>query len=304
MGMIELTAKLFMEQAKKHDFSHKHLVTIGKQGITFSVAELRGWALQCGFCLNEGPLLLAEKTNSPLSDIDFFKSIGFESVDSLDCSEYEGASIICNLNNTLPSELLNRFDIVYDGGSTEHMFNVPQAFENYNKMLRVGGLIIHSLPSTGCLDHGFYMFSPTLFYDYYIQNHWRILDFFMIQLPHDNFDSWALYEYGEPGPSLEDINFNGRWTIFFIARKMTESTFDYNIEQHFFKKLWQSSSVERTETSPDQPSVNSLRSLRKIYRMLPVTLRIKIRSLIFKTVAPVKPSDSSIPFKKISLLPK
>lgn len=279
-------------------FPKKSLLTIGKQGITFSVDELKSWAKQTSFALDNSHLAASIAEKRQLTDTEFFKSIGFPSVDSMDVSEYEGASVICNLNNDIPSELYNRFDVVFDGGSTEHMFNVPKVFENYNKMLKIGGLIIHSLPSTGCLDHGFYMFSPTLFYDYYSQNKWKIEDFFMIKIPHEHYSSWSIYKYDEPGPSLEAIDFPGRWGIFFIARKQEESTYGYNIEQHLFKKLWENNPINTAGYSSDLPEISLLK---RAFRMLPETTKAAIRLALIK-IRKFLSFKKRIPFKKIDLL--
>lgn len=302
MGMVELSVKLLMAQSKKEPFANRHLVTIGKQGITFPVDDLKAWARQSDFNLDETRLEAAIREGRFPTDEEFFQSLGFSAVDSVDCSEYEGATIICNLNNDIPEDLYNRFDVIYDGGSTEHMFNIPKAFENYNKMLKVGGLVIHSLPSTGCLDHGFYMFSPTLFYDYYTQNRWHIVDFYMLNIPCDSFSTWDIYEYDEPGPMLEDVAFEGRWTVFFIAQKRAESTYLTNIEQHFFKKLWQDKqrvdTVDASEPAEKQP----LGVFRKTYRMLPEPFRIAVRAALFGNKPALVPVRKTIPFRKVDLI--
>lgn len=302
MGMVELTVKLLIEQSKKEPFANRHLVTIGKQGITFPVNDLKAWARQSDFNLDETRLEAAIREDRFLTDEEFFQSLGFSAVDSMDCSEYEDASIICNLNNDIPEDLYNRFDVIYDGGSTEHMFNIPKAFENYNKMLKVGGLVIHSLPSTGCLDHGFYMFSPTLFYDYYSQNKWDIVAFYMLNVPCDSFNTWDIYEYGEPGPMLEDVAFEGRWTIFFIARKCAESTYNNNIEQHFFKNLWQNQPLDAVTVDPVLTETHEIGLFRKTYRMLPEKFRIAVRATLFGKKAAPKPVKKPIPFKKVNLI--
>ena len=304
MGMVEIAVKLLMLHSTTHDFSRSHLVTIGKQGICFSVDELKAWAQQLNFTLNESQLNNAAEANRCLTDIEFFKSLGFRAVDSMDCSDYEGASIICNLNVDIPDELHDKFDIIYDGGSTEHMFNVPKAFENYNKMLKVGGLVIHSLPSTGCLDHGFYMFSPTLFFDYYSQNKWEIAAFYMINIPCDSYSAWEIYEYSEPGPSLEDVAFDGRWTIFFIARKQAESAYHSNIEQHFFSILWRNRQLQAREADPALTNTQGTGLLKKIYRMLPERFRMAYRSVIVNAITAPVPAKKTIPFRKYDLLHK
>ena len=105
-----------------------------------------------------------------------FKMIGFKEVHAIDCSSYEGADIICDLNQDLPEEYKEKFDYVIDGGVTEHVFNIAKVMENMTKLLSENGIIIHILPAGGLIDHGFYSFSPTFFLDYYKTNHFSILD--------------------------------------------------------------------------------------------------------------------------------
>ncbi len=298
MGMIELNVKLVMEQSKAHAFAGRQLLTIGRQGIFFTVDELKSWARQTGFALDESHLAAALAGKRSLTDTELFRSMGFLTADSMDVSEYEGASIICNLNKDIAGDLHNRFDVIFDGGSTEHMFNVPKAFENYNKMLRVGGLVIHSLPSTGMPDHGFYMFSPTLLYDYYTQNHWVIVNFYMIKVPYEYYSPWEIYSYDEPGPSLEDVEFPGRWGIFFIARKREESTAGFDIEQHFFKKLWQNQQLDTAGVNSDNTETGLLR---KVYRMMPEPARIALRPAL-TTARRLFSVRKKVPFRKVDLL--
>lgn len=298
MGMTELSTKLLMAQSRSYDLKSYCLLTIGRQGITFSVKELRQWAKEFNFGLLESHLQNALAENRTLTDTEYFLSLGFKSVASMDVSGYEEASIICNLNEDIPPELQGKFDVVYDGGSTEHMFNVPKAFENYNKLLRVGGLIMHALPSTGNLDHGFYMFSPTLLYDYYSQNEWAIKTNYMIQLPYDNMNSWKIYEYSEPGPFLEHIEFKGRWGMFFVAQKQAKSTHDNDISQNYFRKLWESkiaNSVADVIKPTDQEGVGILR---RVYRSLPPQIKAIARTLIYRRARMVKPT---VPFKEIDI---
>ena len=59
---------------------------------------------------------------------EFLKSyLGISSLAILDYSEYEGATIVHDLNQPVPEHLHGRFDAVIDGGSFEHVFNFPVA---------------------------------------------------------------------------------------------------------------------------------------------------------------------------------
>jgi hypothetical protein len=92
------------------------------------------------------------------------RALGANCVDSIDASEYEGATIIHDLNQPIGDELRERFTFVLDGGSLEHIFNVPVALRSYMEMAEVGGhLMIHTM-ANNYLGHGFYQFSPELFF--------------------------------------------------------------------------------------------------------------------------------------------
>ncbi len=57
------------------------------------------------------------------------------------------------------------FDIMFDFGTAEHVFDVRQFFANAHDVTKPGGVMIHGLPWTGWIDHGFYNFQPTVFFD-------------------------------------------------------------------------------------------------------------------------------------------
>src|SRR5258708_36741284 len=61
---------------------------------------------------------------------DFFRALGAKSVDAVDASDFEGATIIQDLNAPLAAHLHSHFDAVIDGGTLEHVFNLPMAFKN------------------------------------------------------------------------------------------------------------------------------------------------------------------------------
>ena len=90
-----------------------------------------------------------------------FKSFGFVSIDSIDNSSYENATIVHNLN--LPYQGEKKYDYIYDGGTTEHIFNVPQVFENIINLLEINGIFCSVTVNNNFSGHGFYQFSPELY---------------------------------------------------------------------------------------------------------------------------------------------
>jgi SAM-dependent methyltransferase len=93
--------------------------------------------------------------------------MGANNVDSIDISDYENASLIHNMNLPLPDLLREKYDVVIDAGSLEHIFNVPMALLNCSQLLKPGGRIFHIAPANNYCGHGFWQFSPELFYSLY-----------------------------------------------------------------------------------------------------------------------------------------
>ena len=82
----------------------------------------------------------------------FFHLLGARSVASLDASPFEGASLIQDLNLPIDESLKERFSVVFDGGTLEHIFNVPQALRNCMEMLREGDLPFNTARRTTLWD--------------------------------------------------------------------------------------------------------------------------------------------------------
>ena len=109
-------------------------------------------------------------------------------LDILDISDTEEANIIHNLN--LPIEdinLMNKYDVIFDFGTMEHVFNNIVHLQNIFKMLKKNGLFILDLPANGWLEHGFRQYSPTFFYDLCYQNN-KSLRLLHLSLVHNKLD--------------------------------------------------------------------------------------------------------------------
>jgi len=111
---------------------------------------------------------------------DLFRHLGALQVDSIDAAEYEGASIIHDMNKPVPDHLLSSYTLVFDGGTLEHVFNFPVASTNVMKMAVVGGHILSLVPANNLCGHGFYQFSPELFFRVFgPPNGCRVISLFM-----------------------------------------------------------------------------------------------------------------------------
>jgi hypothetical protein len=99
----------------------------------------------------------------------FFRSLGAQRIESLDCSPYEEATIIHDLNQW-PLFPKDEFDAVIDCGTLEHVFNLPIAFQTTLSLVRTGGSLFMVTPVNNHVNHGYYQFSPELIRDLLLAN--------------------------------------------------------------------------------------------------------------------------------------
>jgi hypothetical protein len=96
--------------------------------------------------------------------------------------DFEGTRAAHRLDLNHPITLDRRFNVVFNHGTAEHIFNIAQVFKTIHDYTLVGGLMIHESPFTGWIDHGFYSLQPTLFFDLAAVNNYAVLGMFVEDL--------------------------------------------------------------------------------------------------------------------------
>ncbi len=97
----------------------------------------------------------------------FLRAIGWPALKSLDFSDIEGAEFIHDLSQPVGDDLRRRFDVIYDGGTTEHVFDIATAFRNVHAMLKDGGVFLSCVGTDGWFGHGFYQVGPDIPWRYW-----------------------------------------------------------------------------------------------------------------------------------------
>ena len=69
----------------------------------------------------------------------------------------------------------NKYNLVTNFGTTEHIFNQYQVFKTIHNLIKPNGLIMHFLPCQGAYNHGFYNYSPAFFFDLGKANNYEII---------------------------------------------------------------------------------------------------------------------------------
>jgi len=158
MGIVYSNAAL-LALARRNNICFDKILTIGHQELHLSQKQLRQFAKCYGFKIDPG-IFLREKYADKFFEI----FLDAKSVTSLDYSDYQQANIVHDMNTPIDPSYHEKFDVVVDGGSLEHIFNFPVAVANCMKMVKKDGSLFIFTTANNHTGHGFYQFSPELFF--------------------------------------------------------------------------------------------------------------------------------------------
>jgi SAM-dependent methyltransferase len=160
MGLAFSTAS-FLLDAYRRGVSFRRTLPLGRTQLYAVPREMQKLHKLAGRKLSETAF---QTEFGGFADAFLSSLLGIETLESLDYSAYQDASVIHDMNRPIPPELEAKFDAVIDSGTIEHIFNFPVAIANCMKMVRPGGrLFIITVANNHC-GHGFYQFSPELFF--------------------------------------------------------------------------------------------------------------------------------------------
>jgi len=142
--MLTTEAVPFLRYCKKIGVDFESTLQVGRNTVLFSSEEMG---------VKEGDYA------DPI-----YRFLGAKKVDSLDYSDYEQASIVHDMNLPIDGSFRESFSAVIEGGTLEHVFNYPIAIRNCMDMVKLGGHLVLMTPANNFFGHGFYQFSPDLFF--------------------------------------------------------------------------------------------------------------------------------------------
>jgi len=154
-------------------------------------------------------------------------------VESYDNSDYESATYVRDMNRALSDE--KRYDTIIDAGCLEHIYNVSQALENVSALVKPGGQILHVLPANGFCGHGFWQFSPELFFSLYSEaNGYRETEVFLADLADER--SWYIVKKPCGGKRADVVTSR---SLYVMVRTCLARSFCHdNVQQSDYAFAW------------------------------------------------------------------
>lgn len=176
LGTIDFLVKELLPRIK-----HKgSVVSLARQFITSNPKNVRAYLAKAGLRTK----IDGYQWDRAMTSRELFLAFGFDRYDDIDFNDDEGCNIIHDLNRPIPAQYHGQYDLVFEAGTLEHLFDIRTAFENIMRLVKVGGTIFHFSPLTW-INHGFYNFSLTVFYDAYRANGFKDIELYLVAFPTD-----------------------------------------------------------------------------------------------------------------------
>jgi hypothetical protein len=253
MGINKGTFELFL---KTLDFSQvENILTFGSHGVEVKEEYIKSKLKFYNKKINHNVPVTYDPTThyDGVSQKSLFNILGIKTVESLDYFEHENATHIADLNEILPTKLYNKYNLVYDGGTLEHVFNISNGLKNVVKVLKNNGNIVHVLPVSGAINHGFFQVSPILLFDFYSKNGFTDLKCFLYYKSNGNY----YYTNYHPSDNIPNDFFGRSANLYFIATKGSSQTEINNpIQGHYLdmnsKRMRDESKIQKVDKNKKQ----------------------------------------------------
>lgn len=107
---------------------------------------------------------------------DYYRLLGFSDYTAIDVNELYG-SLVMDLNKDLREAYgyRDRFSLVTNNGTGEHVFNQNTIYRNVHQLTKTGGVMIHVQPFIDYVNHGFFSIHPNLYHALSVANGYEIL---------------------------------------------------------------------------------------------------------------------------------
>lgn len=225
--------------------SFERPLMLGRQRMHIQPNDLRAAFTKVGLELS------AERAKALHSEREAFAEpllelLGAREPASLDHSAFEGADIVHDLNEPIPGELRGTRSLVWDGGTLEHVFNFPTAIKNAMELTEVGGHLLLMSPANNWMGHGFYQFSPELWFRVLAPENGFEVEWMLIKASRHPASRW--YRVKDPREVGERVTLTARarGTLYVLARRAEElPVLSQTPQQSDYAEAWATGTVDR-----------------------------------------------------------
>ncbi len=165
---------------------------------------------------------------------------------SMDNSDFEGSSLVHDLNVPVADDLHGRYSLVWDGGTLEHVFNFPTAIANAMAMTALDGHYLGMAPANNWMGHGFFQFSPELWFRVLSPENGFRVEWMLIKASRHPASRW--YRIRDPQEVGERVTLTARTrgTIYVLARRVEERPLlAVTPQQSDYAEAWSTGTVDR-----------------------------------------------------------
>lgn len=169
-------------------------------------------------------------------------------------------------------------DAVIDAGTIEHVFNFPVAIANCMKMVRAGGRFFMMTVANNHCGHGFYQFSPELFFRLFKdRNGFRLERLLLLSHPFPGLElssKQRLYRIEDPDEMRSRVGLvTGSPVLLLLEaeRHSVEEILATSPQQSDYATLWQPHLEKKGGLDKPSPHVVADR-LRKLFHAIPERL--------------------------------
>lgn len=272
---IDKNGARFLLYAKLSGVDFSSTMMIGRQSLHLKPSELAAAVKQFGFTCDQDTIEMVYKRDQGYAD-EFIRCIGGQRIDSIDYSSYEGATHIHDMNMPVAQELHGGYTAVLDGGSLEHVFNFAVSVKSGMEMVAEGGHYLAITPMNNFVGHGFYQFSPELFFQVFTPvNGYRLVSLFAFAAGSDRW--YRARDPRESGNSVTLVNSKPTFLLVIAKRERAVNMFETWPQQSDFAPQW--AAVERASCKMGDAHLAPAGNPR-IRDHLPPQIRSGIRILI------------------------
>ncbi len=234
---LDTNGTKFLIWAKAQGVCYTKTATLGRQSLYVDAQALKNHFSTFGYSFPQDQITELLTKGRGYAET-FLHTLGATEIRSLDASDFEDATDILDFNLPVGENFKSRFTAVIDSGTLEHIFNFPVAIKNCMEMVQVGGHFLSITPTNNFMGHGFYQFSPELFFRVFNQSNGFALIRMFVFVDHRRAGWFRVTDPKLIGQRVELTN--ARPTYLAVLARKVESVgiLSTPVQQSDYDRMW------------------------------------------------------------------